>query len=173
MKNLLNYIVTNFGFTNSSDFVCSFLHINLLTITLPLAGISVGIEKYFGLEYLTIISFGLLIFLELVTGLLSSKVRKVKIESKKFSRFGLKVLIWFSLIFITKSLMMEYKQYTDTVGVLAYSMFNWLHTFIFIYINMEYLISVLENLGVITGNKKGSDTLIKVIKGKLISFLKK
>jgi hypothetical protein len=38
---------------------------------------------------------------------------------------------------------------------------------------MEYLISVLENLGVITGNKKGSDTLIKVIKDKLISFLKK
>jgi GNAT superfamily N-acetyltransferase len=37
----------------------------------------------------------------------------------------------------------------------------------------NYLGNILENLGVITGNKKGSDTLIKVIKDKLISFLKK
>jgi hypothetical protein len=173
MKNFLNYIVNNFGFTNCSDFHDSIIHSNLITLTLPLVGISSIFEKYFGLEHLTIISFGVLIFLELLTGLLSSKVRGVKIESKKFSRFGLKVLVWLSLIFITNSLKTEYKSYTDVAGTIAYTMFNWLHTFLFIYINMEYLISVLENLGVITGNKKQTTNLIKLIKNKLYDSLKK
>lgn len=173
MKNFFNYIVTNFGFSNCSDFYGSILHPNFMLITIPLTGLSAAFEKYFGLEHLTIISFGLLIFLELITGLLSSKVRNVKIESKKFSRFGLKVLVWLSLIFITNSLRLEYKNYTDTAGVIAHSMFSWLHTFLFIYINMEYLISVLENLGIITGNKKESTNLVKQIKNKLIDLLKK
>ena len=173
MKNILNYIVTNFGFSNCSDFSNSFLHSNLLMITIPLAGISVQLEKFFGLEWLTMLSFSLLIVLELITGLLSSKIRKVKIESKKFGRFGLKVLVWFSLIFITNSLRLEYSNYKDSIGSIGYVMFNWIHNFLFIYINMEYLISVLENLGVITGNKRGSINLIKLIKDKFKSVLTK
>ena len=173
MKNFFNYIVTNFGFSNCSDFYGSILHPNFMLITLPITGLSAALEKYFGLEHLTIISFTLLIFLELITGLISSKVRNVKIESKKFGRFGLKVLVWLSLIFITNSLKLEYEQYKDTAGVIANTMFTWLHTFLFIYINMEYLISILENLGVITGNKKESSNLIKIIKNKLIDLLKK
>lgn len=173
MKNFFNYIVTNFGFSNCSDFFNSIIHPNFILLTLPITGISAILEKYFGLEHLTLISFAILIFLELLTGLISSKVRNVKIESKKFSRFGLKVLVWLSLIFITNSLRLEYKPYTDTAGIIAHTMFNWLHTFLFIYINMEYLISVLENLGVITGNKKESTNLIKFIKNKFNNFLKK
>lgn len=172
MKNFFNYIVNNFGFSNESDFLNSFLHTNLISVTLPIVGISSIVEKYFGLEHLTMISFSLLIFLELLTGLLSSKVRGIKIESRKFGRFGLKVLVWLSLIFIINSLRLEYKSHTDTIGVLGYTIFNWLHTFLFIYINMEYLISVLENLGVITGNKKGNNTMIKLIKNKFLKIFK-
>jgi len=173
MKNFFNYIVTNFGFSNCSDFYGSILHPNFMLFTLPIAGLSSLFEKYFGLEHLTIISFVVLIFLELITGLLSSKVRGVKIESKKFGRFGLKILVWLSLIFITNSLKLEYKSYTDAAGVVAYTMFNWLHTLLFIYINMEYLISVLENLGIVTGNKKETSSLIKFIKKKFSDFLNK
>lgn len=173
MKNFLNYIVTNFGFSNCSDFYGSFIHSNFMSITLPLSGISAILEKFFGLEHLTILSFSLLIFLELVTGLMSSKVRGIKIESRKFSRFGLKVLVWMSLIFITNSLRMEYKFATDAAGMIANTIFTWLHTFLFIYINMEYLISVLENIGIITGNKKNTNSLIKQIKNKFFDFLKK
>jgi hypothetical protein len=173
MRNFFNYIVTNFGFSDCHEFYNSILHPNLTYLTIPLVGISSVVEKYFGLEHLTIISFVILIFLELVTGLMSSKIRKVKIESRKFSRFGLKVLIWLFLIFITNSLRMEYQSNKDIAGVIAYTMFNWLHTFLFIYINMEYLISVLENLGVITGNKKQTTNIIKMIKNKLYDSLKK
>jgi hypothetical protein len=172
MRNLFNYIVTNFGFSNSSDFLSSFLHVNHLSITIPIVGISSILEKYFGLSHLTIISFGLLISLELITGLISAKIKKIKLESRKFSRFGLKILIWFSLIFITNTLMLEYKGHQDTASSIAYTIFSWLHTFLFIYINMEYLISVLENLGVITGNKKDTNNIIKMIKDKVFNILK-
>jgi hypothetical protein len=173
MRTFFNYIVTNFGFSDCSDFLNSFLHFNLMNVTLPIVGISAFIEKYFGLEHLTIMSFGLLMILELVTGLMASKIKKVKIESKKFGRFGLKVLVWFSLIFITNSLSIEYKSHKDVIGSMAHAMFNWVHTFLFIYINMEYLISILENLGVITGNKKNSKNLIKIMMDNLFSTFKK
>ncbi|NIQ13101.1 MAG: hypothetical protein GTO02_01430 [Candidatus Dadabacteria bacterium] len=45
---------------------------------------------------------------------------------------------------------------------------TWLHGALFIYVNIEYLISVLENLGSITG--KDNSGLIKVIKDKLSSW---
>lgn len=172
MRNLFNYIVTNFGFSDCSEFVNSFIHLNLITVTLPIVTVSSIFEKYFGLEHLTMISFLLLIILELLTGILSSKMRGIKIQSKKFSRFGLKVIVWLSLIFIVNSFRLEYKTHTDIMGTLGFTIFNWLHTFLFIYINMEYLISVLENLGVITGNKKNTGTIVKLIKDKLFSSFK-
>jgi len=47
---------------------------------------------------------------------------------------------------------------------MASVLFTWLHGTLFIYINLEYLISVLENLGIITG--KDNDGIIKMIKKK-------
>jgi hypothetical protein len=67
----------------------------------------------------------------------------------------------------------EYQSHKDVIGSMAHAMFNWVHTFLFIYINMEYLISILENLGVITGNKKNSKNLIKIMMDNLFSTFKK
>lgn len=169
ISKFLNQIVSNFGFTCTSDFGNSIVHNKLLPLTVPIAGFSAVFETMLGLQNLTIIAFVVLIILELLTGLIASKVRGEEIISGKFGRFGLKVLVWMTLLYITNSMRLEYLKNESNFDSLASSLFVWLHGTLFIYIVLEYLISVLENLGVITGDSKKS--LINTIINKLNSFL--
>ena len=104
INRFLNHFVSCFGFDHVSDFNDSIVHSKLLMLTLPLAAISGFVESFMGLHGLTVLAFVILVVLELVTGLVASKSRGEKIESHKFSRFGLKVFVWITLIFITHSL---------------------------------------------------------------------
>ena len=164
MKGFLNYIVTNFGFTCTSDFGSSLIHKNWVLGLIPLAGLSSVIETMFGLQGLTVLAFVVLVILELLTGLIASKVKGDPIVSKKFGRFGLKMLVWLTLMFIINMLKKEYVDSEGNFSDLAAGLFTWLHGTLFIYVNLEYLISVLENLGVISGSN--NDGLIKQIRNK-------
>ena len=169
MKSILTYIVTNFGFMDLSDFSTSLVHRNWMLGLIPLAGISSVIETTFGLQGLTILAFVTLVILELLTGLIASKVKGEPIISKKFGRFGLKMLVWLTLIFVINTLKKEYHD-DGNFNSLANGLLTWLHGTLFIYINLEYLISVLENLGVITG--KSNKGLIGLIKSKFKTQVK-
>jgi hypothetical protein len=169
IRNFFNYVVSNFGFEDISDFSNSLLHTKLLTLTIPFAGLSAIAETYFGLQSLTIFAFVLLVTLELITGLTAAKVSKTKIESKKFGRFGLKIFVWISLLFIINSFRLEFKTHEDMMGNLAFGLLNWLHGTLFIYVCLEYLISVLENMGTISG--KDNKGIIDNIRIKLKSFM--
>jgi len=172
IKNLLNYIVVNFGFSSLDEFYSSTIHYRLTILTIPVSLISSVVQMYTGLGYLTLLSFAVLVFMEFITGIYASKIKNVPIESKKFSRFGLKLLVWISLIFIINSLKMEYKDKADITSLMAHGLFSWLHASLYIYINLEYLISVLENLEVISGNDAATSKLT-LIKNKISSFLDK
>ncbi|NIP31188.1 MAG: hypothetical protein GTN59_11720 [Candidatus Dadabacteria bacterium] len=165
IRNFFHYVVTNFGFEDTTDFSNSLLHSKLMLFTIPIAGISSVIERFLGLQSLTILAFVVLVSIELLTGLTAAKVSGKKIESKKFGRFGLKIFVWVSLLFILNSLKLEYSSHEDFFGDTAYGLFNWLHGTLFIYINIEYLISVLENIGTISG--KDNSGVIDKIKDKL------
>ena len=67
---------------------------------------------------------------------------------------------------------MEYKDKIDLTSLMAYALFSWLHSSLYVYVNLEYLISVLENLEVISGNDAASSKL-GLIKKKISSFLDK
>lgn len=168
INKFLNYIVSNFGFTCTEDFNSSIIHSSVLPLTLSFAGLSAVFETIFGLQNLTIMAFVVLVILELLTGLIASKVRGEKIVSHKFGRFGLKVLVWLALVYVTNSVKLEFINSNGVFDSLALVLFTWLHGSIFIYIVLEYLISVLENLGVITGTS--NKTLINAITNKLNSF---
>lgn len=172
IKNFFNYIVVNFGFTSINDFYSSTIHHNLMVLTIPTTIIISFIENLMGLQYLTLVSFGVLILMEFITGIAASKTKNIPIESKKFGRFGLKLMVWISLIFIINSLKLEYKGKTDMTGLMAFSLFSWLHGALYVYINLEYLISVLENLEVVSGNDAATSKLT-LIKKKLSSFIDK
>jgi phage-related holin len=168
INKFLNYIVSNFGFSCTEEFNSSIIHFNVLPLTLSFAGLSAIFETIFGLQNLTMIAFVILVVLELLTGLIASKVKKEPIVSRKFGRFGLKVLVWLTLIYVTNSMKLEFVNSDGVFDSLALVLFTWLHGSIFIYIVLEYLISVLENLGVITGTS--NKTLTNAITNKLNSF---
>lgn len=168
-KNYLCKITNNFGFDGSNDFFNSFIHNKYLMLTIPLASISSIFENIFGLQAITIMSFMVLLILELVTGITSSKIRGEKIVSHKFGRFGFKVFVWLCLLFITNSLRLEYQNSEEYIDKVGSTLFTWLHGTLFIYIVLEYLISVLENINTITG--KSNNPLITSIINKLTSFL--
>jgi phage-related holin len=171
INKLLNTLVSNFGFECTTDFSNSIIHNKLLLLTIPLAGLSSIIQNIFGLQSLTIVAFVVLVTLELITGLLASLSRGESIVSRKFGRFGFKILVWLILIYVINAMRLEYTNTGTNFDSLASGFFTWLHGTLFIYVVIEYLISVLENLGSITGGKK--DNLIKSIIGKLNDFLKK
>lgn len=171
INKFLNFFVSSFGFECTSDFTDSMIHPKMLAITLPLAFISSTLELLLGLQSLTVIAFVILVTLELITGIVASKLRKEPIVSRKFGRFGLKVFVWLMLIFITNTMRIEYLNSEETFRSLASGFFTWLHGALFIYVIIEYLISVLENLGSITGKSK--DNLVKSIISKLNDLLKK
>ena len=170
ISRFFNYIVNNFGFNCTHDFNNSIVHSNLLMVTIPVAGISSIMETSMGLHGLTVLAFVVLVILELITGIAASRARGEKIQSHKFSRFGLKVFVWMSLLFITNSIGLEYSGHDDVLSALAKGFFVWLHGTLFIYVTLEYLISVLENLGSLTG-EKNKKTLITTIIEKLNSVL--
>lgn len=170
INRFFNHFVSCFGYSCTNEFNDSIVHANMLTLTIPVAMISSFIETVMGLHGLTVLAFVVLVMLELITGIAASKSRGEKIVSHKFSRFGLKVFVWISLLFITNSLQLEYVGHNDLMSKLTGGFFSWLHGSLFVYITLEYLISVLENLGSLT-NEKSKKTLINSIINKLNSFL--
>jgi len=172
IKNFFNYIVVNFGFSGVDEFYNSTVHYRLAILTIPFSLISSVIQMYTGLGYLTLVSFAVLVLMEFLTGIYASKIKKIPIESKRFSRFGLKLLVWILLIFIINSLKIEYSNKSDITSLMAHGLFTWLHGALYVYINLEYLISVLENLEVISGNDSATSKLM-LIKNKISSFLDK
>lgn len=170
ISKFFNHLVNSFGFNCTGDFSNSIIHTKLLAVTIPVAGFSSLLEITLGLRHLTILAFVVLITLELLTGLIASKIRGEKIVSHKFSRFGFKVFVWLILLYVINTMKVEYSQQTNNnFTSLASGFFTWLHGTLFIYIVIEYLISILENLGVIT--KKKNDNIIKTIIKKLNNFL--
>jgi phage-related holin len=158
LKNLPDLLINNFGFENMNEFYNSFIHTKILHITIPLTFLTSFFDALFGLNILTVLAFIILLVLELLTGLVASKIKNVKIESRKFSRFGIKLLTWLLLLFITNTFKIQYENETE------YFYYRWLNSFVFMFVTTEYLISVLENISVISG--KSYKKLISDIKQK-------
>lgn len=158
LRKIFELTTIQFGFDGFDDFSKSLLHTNWLFLTIPFATISGLCNYWFGLNPATIFAFIALITLELATGLWASKIKKIKWESRKFSRFGLKILTWLTLISVINTLK---HQYSPT---LTGDAFGVLHSVIFVYVCLEYLLSVIENFGVITG--KSYVGVIRLIRSK-------
>ena len=160
---LFNNMVTHFGFVDKQDFMHSFIHLKLLQITIPVAAISAFFEQYFGLKALTIFAFVLLLTIELLSGFWASKIKHgtLAIASNPLKRFGFKLLAWLIMIFILNSFKLQWE---DT-NLVIYTAFDWLYSLMIIYISFEYLISVIENIEVISG--KSDKTLVQALRKKL------
>lgn len=149
------------GFKDGIDFKYSFIHPHLLKFSIPIGVVSGVVETYIGLRPLTLLAFFALIFIELITGIAAAVwVKKEKLSNMKFKRFGLKLTVWVVLLFILYSFTKEYKE-----GTWAHFMWDAIHEGLFIYVCIEYLISVVEKLGIISG--KVNSPLLRFIRGQV------
>lgn len=165
----LNYFTQTFGFQDFYEFFDSLVHTKFLLFTLPSAAVCFGVvSQWFGFTPAIFASFVILAILELVTGLVAARIKGQKWESKKMSRFGLKIFVYLSLMFVTHS----FSKGFDIDGLMnqtIHEIFDWLGGTLIVYVSFEYLISVLENLAVITG--KSNNKLLSFIKRKFDGFL--
>lgn len=167
---VLNTFVQHFGFDNFTDFSNSMIHAKFLILTIPTSLFTFGfVEKYLGLTPAIFFAFFVLAVLELVTGLVASRARGEKWESRKFSRFGLKILVWLCLIMVAFSFKEGYETERGLQAGMIFQIFHWLHGVLIVYISFEYLISILENFSRITG--KSNNKLITILKKKFDQFL--
>lgn len=172
MSKILDYIVDTFGYANWSEFVHSAFHHKVMGLVLSssmiVSTINAAIQEYFGLKPFLVSGVIVLLLTELYTGLKARK-KKEKVEdrefsSKKLSRWSLKAFMWSAWIYITWSFR---DQFIDT-NVAAYELFDWIHTGLLVYMFLEYLISIDENVARITGKP---NTFLQIVIGKLKSFL--
>ena len=170
LSNLCEELVCQFGFENLNEFMTSMVHHKLLLFTLPSSIFLFGvIEKYFGITSAIFGAFVVLAILELVTGVWGAVAQKKKLQSKKVGRFGLKLLVWMSLIFVSHSFAQSYEDLKGFQNVLVFQIFSWFHGVLMVYVSFEYIISILENLGKITGNT--NNRLINFLNNRLDKVL--
>ena len=178
-----------FGFEGVADFFSSALRINEFGSILPIAifvGISERIAYYFfGLDSMEFIALIVLFILEIITGIWASKtkykeykeflsknkeklskielcemldnIEKYRFSSGRLKRAGAVMGFWLIIIFIIWQFTTNDRHPTLAV------IFNTLHFIFLSYIIGIYLVSVIENIAVIS-KKKDKFTPLSIIK---------
>lgn len=162
-------LLRSFGFKGPHELYLSLfssVKYQLSPAFIVLASIWGYVEILLGLKHLTIIAFISMLALELVTGLIASRiVKKQRIKAARFDRFLIKLVFWLICFFIIHSFSQEYKESSDYL----YTLYVWLHAGFMMYAAGQNLISSLENFSVITGNS--TSRLINAINQKIDAFL--
>ena len=136
--------MSNFGFTDFADFFSSMVHAKLLFLTIPSSFLFFTfIEQWLGITSAIFMAFMVMAVLELITGLWGARAKGQRWSSKKFSRFGLKILVWLSLIMVAHSFASSYVDLAGIQNYIIYQIFYWLHGVLVVYISFEYVISIL------------------------------
>lgn len=167
---MTNYqkIIESFGFQHYSDLLASLFpstKYQILGFTVTFSAVSGLAEKLFGLEALTIIALVFMLMMEFASGIIAGKIKGKRIESRLMGRFLVKVFLWLTCLFFIHTLQVDY----ETKNQLIAGALHWLHSGLMIYVSLEYLISILENIAVISG--KSNDVLIKYIRKKINQLL--
>lgn len=148
MLKSLDIFISEFGFPSCKNFITSTfgfcLNKKAFVLSVFLSGFSMFIEKYIGLTSLVFTSFVTLLFLEFITGIKASLKEGKKIESRKFGRVILKLVIYTLIIGIINSFKNDI-----IVPVIFNQQINIYSAIHFITINLiliQLLISLFENL---------------------------
>ncbi|SMG35498.1 phage holin family protein [Sphingobacterium psychroaquaticum] len=143
------------------------LKYSLTPLAISTSAISVITYKIFGLDVLATIAFVVVMVAEVFSGILASKVQKIDSSSLKMSRFSLKMACYLIMLFVSNAFAESFDGKGSSVG---YWFFDWLHLFLAIHIATENIISIGENLGVISG--KGKTYWIAQIQDKVNDLFK-
>lgn len=147
-------LLRGFEYNSISDWFCSMFPSFKYSSTVFLATISVtssGVEKFFGIDFLALASFALVMVVELVSGITASIIKKEKFSSSRLSRFMFKFFYYLVLISAPFLLSSYYRTHDRDNTAFIY---EWVQTFLIMQIFFENMISILENIAVIDGKDK-------------------
>jgi len=168
VKKVLDYVVETFGFDNFNEYAHSLFHRDMTALFIIsstlLSSIALWVQRSLGIKPVLIGAIILLLIWELASGFLKMRKNKEEFSSNRFGRFALKAFFWISFFYIIYSFRSQF----DGTSVIAFELFDWIHTAALVYMFLEYLISVDENMAIIT-NKP--DTFLLLVIKKLKSFL--
>lgn len=158
-QNTMTYFAQCMGFADG-EFLLSIKKTNVKTliIFLSVAGVAGVLQVVVGLEPGPLMAFIGVLCLELVTGLAASFVRGERLSSHRWKRFGAKLFVWVCLLSIIHLLRPVFP-----------AVYGFLHTTVVVYVSLEYIISILENLAAITG--KSNNVLVHSIREMLGKFI--
>lgn len=154
MKRHMLKLLATFDYHSATDFVLSMMpsrKYNLAVITMIINFAFIPFEKIFGLDGMALVALGVVFFAELSSGMIAAHIRGEAISSIKLSRFTFKVAYYLVLIFVPYTF---YQSFQASHKDMAAALFDWLHMFLVIQIVFENLISIIENMAVISGKDK-------------------
>jgi phage-related holin len=171
MHDYVTRLLKTFDFHSVEEFFLSLApsfksEYNLKVMLMVFSSLYVVPDKFFGLDSAAFIALGVVFVFELISGVTASHVRKEPLSSMKLSRFSLKVACYLVLIGVSYCMQMSFEHRDSLVASVT---FGWLHVFLVVQIVFENIISILENLAVISGKDKAA--WIVQIKDKLKSFV--
>lgn len=138
----------------------------LTTYSLIISSIGAGANKVFGLDGYAFSALLLVFVAELVSGLTAARIKKEAISSMKLSRFTFKVSYYLILICVPYLMASSFFAKGKTMPAIV---FDWLHAFLVVQIVLENMISILENVAVISGKDKTH--IISKIQSKISQLL--
>ncbi|MCH7400121.1 phage holin family protein [Belliella sp. DSM 107340] len=147
-------ILKSFGYENWTQLGESLAPSFKYQLTIPtvtLSGLTALVSRVFGLDAW---SFGVLLIMfmvELRSGIRASKIRGEQFESMKLSRFSFKVFYYLVIIAVTHLMSFSYAMLDKPV---ASEIFSWMQIFLVIQIVHENIVSIAENISVISGKPK-------------------
>lgn len=155
-----------YGWNDASDFFISLApsfkyHLGFISMTV--SAVWATIQLLMGFTNYSMIAFAALAFLELASGLYASVVvKKNRLESHKMGRFLIKLAIMLICLFVLGTFAKENE------GTFIGTIFQWMRDGVFGFTVFEYLVSVLENVAVITG--KSENRLLLFLKSKMDEY---
>jgi len=165
-----NKILKTFAYNGWPDLASSLMPSTkyewLTPFSLSFSSFTVLVQIFFGFDALAFIALLVVMLAELSSGIIASRYRKEPFSSMKLSRFSFKVAYYLVLIFVTNSMA---NSYMATNQDLASTIFHWLHIFLTVQIVLENIVSILENVAVISGKDKTH--WISKIQSKIENFL--
>lgn len=123
--------------------------------TVGISSVLGAVAAMMGLWPFLLLAMVLVMTIELVSGLMASHVRKEKFESAKFSRFVLKLCIWF-ILFVSVQLFAIIARHEGTMLIweLTGTLFDVITIILMVCFLVENVTSILENLSCIDGKDK-------------------
>lgn len=148
MRKWFDALIGEFGFECHKNFISStfgvILHKKVVSFSFYLGAIGLLVKKWIGLEAAVFVAFLLLIAGEFFTGIKASIKEGNKIESKKFGRVILKMMIYTGIIGIINT----FKNDLPVPSFFGYevNIYEWIYFSVVNLILVQLIISVFENL---------------------------